>query len=222
MGYEPKELATVSRIEAHSGDPYQLYDVQENFGEEDHRALVSEEVRNLERLGRLACRILNCQRRPSSNRRCISTIPWKALQTLISKMESYKKMQTSPLYAKKASEKSDAMAMQEREVSAQNTQADRKASLRSPSSEGSESFGETRCIVFICTGSEKIIRQIEDLFLKVIRITHPQSGKIRRSKNFMSNLSISASVNYKDKWKSKDWHCSPKYSCTKCTRDGEK
>ena len=29
-GYEPKELATVSRIEASSGDPYQFYDVQEN------------------------------------------------------------------------------------------------------------------------------------------------------------------------------------------------
>ena len=27
------ELATISRIEAYSGDPYQLYDVQEKFGE---------------------------------------------------------------------------------------------------------------------------------------------------------------------------------------------
>ena len=41
-GYEPKELATVSRIEAYSGDPCQLYDVQENFGEEDHRAPITE------------------------------------------------------------------------------------------------------------------------------------------------------------------------------------
>ena len=30
-GYELKELATVSRTDAYSGDPYQLYDVQENF-----------------------------------------------------------------------------------------------------------------------------------------------------------------------------------------------
>ena len=36
-------------------------------------------------------RILKYQRRPTSNRRCISTIPWKALQILISKMESYKR-----------------------------------------------------------------------------------------------------------------------------------
>ena len=31
------------------------------------------------------------QRRPTSNRRCISIIPWKPLQILTSKMESYKK-----------------------------------------------------------------------------------------------------------------------------------
>ena len=59
------------------------------------------------------------QRRPTSNRRCISTIPWKALQFLISKIESYKKMLTSPLYAQKASRKPDAMVVQEKEVSAQ-------------------------------------------------------------------------------------------------------
>ena len=30
-GYEPKELAIVSRIEAYSGDPCQSYDVEENL-----------------------------------------------------------------------------------------------------------------------------------------------------------------------------------------------
>ena len=44
IGYEPKELATVSRIEAYSGDPYQLCDVQENFGEDYHRAPITEDV----------------------------------------------------------------------------------------------------------------------------------------------------------------------------------
>ena len=43
-GYEPKELATISRIEAYSGDPFQSYDVQEKVGEEDHRAPITEEV----------------------------------------------------------------------------------------------------------------------------------------------------------------------------------
>ena len=45
----------------------------------------------LEKLGRLACWILNYQRRPTCNRRCTSTIPCKALQSLISKMESYER-----------------------------------------------------------------------------------------------------------------------------------
>ena len=51
----------------------------------------SKKWRNLEKLGQLAYRILKYQRRPTSNRRCISTIPWKALQILISKMESCKR-----------------------------------------------------------------------------------------------------------------------------------
>ena len=51
IGYEPKELATVSRIEACSGDPYQSYDVQEKVGEEEHRALISEEVEGFREIG---------------------------------------------------------------------------------------------------------------------------------------------------------------------------
>ena len=58
------------------------------------------------------------------------------------------KMQTSPLFAEKASVKPDAMVMQEREVSAQYTQAERKASLRSQSSEGQKSFWKSQCVVF--------------------------------------------------------------------------
>ena len=46
------------------------------------------------------------------------------------------KMLTSPLFAQKASGKPNAMFMQEREICARNTQADRKESLRSHSSEG--------------------------------------------------------------------------------------
>ena len=50
------------------------------------------------------------------------------------------KMPTSPLYAQKASGKPDAMVTQEREVSAQYTQAERKGSLRSHSSEGQKAL----------------------------------------------------------------------------------
>ena len=91
-GYEPKELATVSRIEAYSGDPYQFFDVQEQFGEEDQRAAITEEVEEFGEIRTAGVHpILNYQRRPASNHRCISTIPWKALQFLISQMESYKR-----------------------------------------------------------------------------------------------------------------------------------
>ena len=58
------------------------------------------------------------------------------------------KMLSSPLYAQKASGKPDAMVMQEREVSAQYTQADRKDSLRSVHLKVRRLRG-TRCIVFI-------------------------------------------------------------------------
>ena len=47
--------------------------------------------RHLEKLAQLVCWILNYQGRPTSNRRCMSTIAWKALQILTSKMDSYKR-----------------------------------------------------------------------------------------------------------------------------------
>ena len=43
-GYEPKELPSVSRIWRIT-DSYQLYDAQEEFGEEDHRVPITEEVK---------------------------------------------------------------------------------------------------------------------------------------------------------------------------------
>ena len=50
-GYEPRELANVSRIEAFSGDPYQLYDVQDKVGEEDHQAPITKEVEEFGEIG---------------------------------------------------------------------------------------------------------------------------------------------------------------------------
>ena len=43
-GYEPKQLATFSRI-SRITDPYQLYDVQKEFGEQGHQAPITEEVK---------------------------------------------------------------------------------------------------------------------------------------------------------------------------------
>ena len=50
-GYEPKKPATVSRIDAYSGNPYQLYDLQEKCGEEDHRAPITEQVKEFGEIG---------------------------------------------------------------------------------------------------------------------------------------------------------------------------
>ena len=170
--------------------------------------------RNLEKLGRLVCPILNYQRRLPSNRWCISTIPWKALQILISRVKSYKRCWLHHCMPRKRRGKHDAMVVQEREVSAQYTQAERKERLRSHSSEGKKALGNpTHCFHLsreIWSGvlcSETLIRQIwDDLFLKEIRITCSiRQAQTWRNKNFMSNLSISASVNYNDKRKSIDW-----------------
>ena len=57
----------------------------------------------------------------------------------------FQKMLTSPLYAQKASGKPDAMVVEEREVSAQYTQAG-KESLRSPSSEGQKAWGKPNAL----------------------------------------------------------------------------
>ena len=94
-GYEPKEfttkeLATVSRI-SRITDPYQLYDAQKEFGEEDHRAPITEEVKEFEELGNPVSNDSKISETRTSNRTCTSTIPQKALQILISKMESHKR-----------------------------------------------------------------------------------------------------------------------------------
>ena len=57
------------------------------------------------------------------------------------------KMLTSPLYVQKASGKPDAMVMQEREVSAHYTQADRKESLRSHSSVGQKALVKPNALI---------------------------------------------------------------------------
>ena len=105
-GYEPKELATVSRIEDFSGDPYQFYDVQENYTEEDNRAPITEE---LEEFGEIRTAGVPDFKLSATtfvfNRRCIST-----------NFEDggLEKMRISPLYAQKAWVKPNAMVMQER------------------------------------------------------------------------------------------------------------
>ena len=84
---------------------------------------------------------LKYQRRPTSNRRCISTIPWKASQILISKMESYKRCWLHHCTPRKLRWNPMQWSCR-REVNAQFTQAKRKESLRSHSSEGLKAWGK--------------------------------------------------------------------------------
>ena len=123
--------------------------------------------RNLERLGRLVCWNLKYQRRPTSSRRCISTMQWKALQILISKMESYKSCWLHNCMPRKLRGEPDATDLQEREVSAQNTQADREESLRSHSSEGQKALEKPNA--FFSTEQGHLIRS------SVFRNANPSS-----------------------------------------------
>ena len=118
-GHEPKELATVSRIEAYSGDPYQLYDVQEKVGEEDHRAPITEEVEEFCEIGTAG--VLDSQISETSYFQSQMHFDDSVESTADSDLEDgeLQKMLISPLYAQKASGKPDAMVKQEREVSAQ-------------------------------------------------------------------------------------------------------
>ena len=56
--YEPKELATVSRIEDFPGDPLSIL-MYRNFGEQDHRAPITEEVVEFGEIG-IVC-VLDCK-----------------------------------------------------------------------------------------------------------------------------------------------------------------
>ena len=104
-GYEPKELATISRFEADSGDPYQSYDVQEKVGEEDHRVPFTEEVEEFGEIKTAGA--------PDSKLSETSHIQSKmhfddSVESIAdSDLEDgeLQKMLTSPLYAQKASEK---------------------------------------------------------------------------------------------------------------------
>ena len=76
----------MSRIEAYSGDPHQLYDTVKEFGEEDHRAPITEEV---EEFGENRTAGVPDVLHPIAD--ALRRFCGQALQILISKMESYKK-----------------------------------------------------------------------------------------------------------------------------------
>ena len=125
-GHEPKELATVSRI-SRITDPYQLYDAQKEIGEEDHRAPITEEVKEFGEFGNLVS--IDSKNSETSYFQSHMHFDDSAESTADSDLEDgeLQKMLSSPLYAQKATGKSDALVVQEREVSAQLTQAGKES-----------------------------------------------------------------------------------------------
>ena len=108
--------------------------------------------RNLDKLGDKAYSITRWQRClllrrcSTSGLRCTSTSPRKAFADSCLEDGELQKLLASPLYAWRASGKTDAMVVQEREVSAQFAQANRKESLRSHSSEGQKALGKPNAL----------------------------------------------------------------------------
>ena len=225
-GYEPKELATkeiatVSRI-SRITDPCQLYDGQKEFGEEDHGAPITKEVKECGEIGTHSLPDYPCNDSTISETSYFhSHMHFDDSAKIISDSDledgELQKMPTSPLCALKASGKPDAMVMQEREKEREvhNTlkpierevwgliQMKVRKLWGNPmhcSHLSRETWSGVLC-------SETIIRRIwEDLFLKETRMTcSVRWDQTWRSKSFMSRPSTSTSVNYEDKRKNKDW-----------------
>ena len=145
-GYEPKELALVSRLI----DPYQLYDIQKECREQDHQAPIHEEV-TLEKLRHTAYRItkamiLKYQGRPTFKSNMHSDDSAESITDYDLEHGELQKMLTSPLYVQIASVKPDALVVLE-EVSAKlivGTEQFEESFIS-----GSESFCETRCMNYL-------------------------------------------------------------------------
>ena len=114
-GYEPKELETVSRIEAYSGEPHQHFDVQEKVGEEYHRAPITIEVEEFSEIGMAA--LPDSKVSETSHFQSQMHFDDSSESTADSDLEEgeLQKVLTSPLYAQKAQGRPDAMVVQERE-----------------------------------------------------------------------------------------------------------
>ena len=121
-GYQLEELAITSGSSLE--DIHRLYDVQREFEEQDQQAPTIEELKEFGVSQFIQTQsLLDHEMAETSpvekmsylqSPKCTSTSLWKALRTLISKLE-IQKLLTSPLYAQRASGKPDVMVFQERE-----------------------------------------------------------------------------------------------------------
>ena len=98
-------------ITANPGGPYQLYDVQEKFGEEDHRVAITEEVKGFGEIGTAGLSETSQFQSQMQFDDSVESIADSDLED-----GDLQKMLTAPLYAQKASGKPDANGQQQREV----------------------------------------------------------------------------------------------------------
>ena len=171
------------------------------------------------------------ERCPTSSRRCIPIMTqWSALQTRILKMENYKNMIASPLKMQSRADCESsrmpialgkpAALLQERGASAKRTQADLGKSLMSSSSQEPSARGKPAALFSI--KKRRTRKTIQEFCLQ--KRWSVKFGKIsyRReqrpfaesgtrwnycSKNTKLNLSIIASVSFRNKLMLKDWNC---------------
>ena len=101
-----------------------------------HRALITEEVKEFRGIGTAGVQDSKLSERYYSQSQMHFDDSVGSIADSDLEDGEFQKMLTSPLFAQKASGKPDASIVQEREVSAQYSQADRKERLRSHSSEG--------------------------------------------------------------------------------------
>ena len=153
--------------------------------------------RNLEKVGHTFCRILKCQGRPTSNRTFTSTIPQKALQILISKIE----LQHICMPRKFRETRCKGHTGETGECTTHSSWS--KGKFDSHSSEGQKASGENPF------EQGNLIRNANPSnlrgYLLESKKDHLFNQASWRSKSHIPQQT-SASVNYNDKRKSKDWH----------------
>ena len=214
-GSEPKELATVSRIEAYCGDPYHQYDVQEKFGERDHWAPITKEVNEFGEFGNPA----------SIDSKFSETSYFRSQMHSDDSVESIadsdledgelQKMLTSPLYVQKASEETRCNGHAGERGKCTKHSSRPKGKFEVSFIWRSESFGGNP---MHCFSSEQgnlirgpVFRNADPSNLRGSLLEGKKDHFLNQARSdmakqeLMSNLSISASVNHNDKRKSKDW-----------------
>ena len=204
-GHEPKELATMSRIEAYSGDPYQLFDV---------RAPITEEVKEFGEIGTDGLPVSKISETSYFQSQMHFDDSVESTADFDLEDGELHKMLTSALNVQKTWRKPDAMVVQEREVSAQLTQAERMEGLRSHSTEGQKVLGTPNALFSSEQGNlirSSVFRNANPSNLRESLLEGNKDHLLNQARSdlakqeFHVKSSICASLNYNNKRKSIDF-----------------